>query len=103
MAGAGDRHDRGRPRQYPGDRELRWGAVLGCGVLLQLLDQPEVAAQIVALKPRHVAPRIARPHRLDIGDIAGQKSAAERAVGNKADAEFLAEGQDLGLDLAGPQ
>src|SRR5215472_14962639 len=53
MAGAGDRDDVVPPRQDPGDRELCWSAVLSCSMLFQLLDQREVAAQIVALKPRH--------------------------------------------------
>ena len=103
MAGARDRHDVVPARQNPGDRELGRGAVLGCSMLLQLLDQPEVAAQIVALKPRHVAPRIARTQRRNIGDIASQKTAPERAVGDKAGAEFRAERQNFGLDVAGPQ
>ena len=51
---------------------------------LQLLDQRKVAAQIVALKPRHVAPCVARPQRRDVGDLAGQETTAERAVGDKA-------------------
>ena len=72
-------------------------------MLLQLLDQCMVSAQIVALKPRHVAPHIARAQRRDIGDIASQKTATERAIGDKADAEFLAERQDLGLDITGLQ
>jgi hypothetical protein len=69
---------------------------------LQLLDERKVAAQIVALKPRHVASCVARPKRRD-GDLAGQETAAERAVGDKADTELLAERQDLGLDIAGPR
>ena len=70
--------------QNPGERKLRRGAVLGCGMRLQLLDQRKVAAQIVALKPRHVAPCVARPQRRDVGDLAGQETTAERAVGDKA-------------------
>jgi hypothetical protein len=103
MAGAGDRNNIGRPRQHPGERELGRGAFLNGGVLLQLLDQLKVVAQIVALKARHVASCVTRAQRRDIGDIAGQETAAKRAVGDKADAELLAKRQDLGLDVAGPQ
>ena len=103
MAGTGNRHDIRRTGQNPGERKLRRGAVLGRGMRLQLLDQRKVAAQIVALKPRHVASCVARPQCRDIGNLAGQETAAERTVGDKADAEFLAERQDLGLDVTGPQ
>src|SRR5215469_373376 len=103
MAGTWNRNNIRQPLQNPGDREPRWGTFLGCGMLLQLVDQCKVSAQIVALKPRHVAPRIARAQRRDIGDIASQKTATERAIGDKADVEFLAERQDLGLDITGPQ
>src|SRR3984893_17488937 len=103
MAGTRDRHDVRRAGQNPGERELRRSAVLGRGMRLQLLDQPKVAAQIIALKPRHVAPCVARPLPRDIRDLAGQETAAERAVGNKANAKLLTERQDLGFDVAGPQ
>src|ERR1700730_2067713 len=39
----------------------------------------------------------------DIRDFAGQEAAAERAVGDKADAKLLTERQDLGFDVARPQ
>jgi len=45
---------------------------------------------------------LARPKRRD-RDLAGQETAAKWAVGDKADAELLAERQDLGFHLAGPQ
>jgi hypothetical protein len=89
--------------QNPAERKLCRGAVLGRGMRLQLLDQCKVAAQIIALKPRHVAPCVARPQRRDIRDLAGQETAAERAVGDKANAKLLTERQDLGFDVAGPQ
>ena len=89
--------------QNPGERELCRGAVLGRGMRLQLLHQREIAAQIIALKPRHVAPCVACPQLRDIADLASQETEAERAVGDKADARLLTERQDLGFDVAGPQ
>jgi hypothetical protein len=103
MAGARDGHDVSGPGQNPGERELRQSAVLCRGMRLQLLDQCKVAAQIIALKPRHVAPCVADAQSADIADLAGQETAAERAVGDKADAKLLTERQDLGFDVAGPQ
>jgi hypothetical protein len=38
---------------------------------LQLLDQLEVAAEIVALKPRHVAPCVAGAQHRYIRELAG--------------------------------
>src|SRR4029077_7093952 len=73
------------------------------GMRPQLLHQYKVAAQIVALKARHVAPCVADAQRADIADLAGQETAAERAVGDKADAKLLTERQDLGFDGARPQ
>jgi hypothetical protein len=90
MAGAGDRDDVRRAGQHPGERQLRRGAVLGRGMRLQLLDQRQIAAQIVALEAGHVAARVAGAQRRGIGDVAGQEPAAERAVGDKPDAELLA-------------
>ena len=58
---------------------------------------------MVALKPRHVASRVTWAQRHDIGDLAGQETAAERAVGDKAGAELRTERQDLDFDIAGPQ
>src|ERR1700730_1792609 len=92
MAGARDRHDIRRAGQNPGERKLRRGAVLGRGMRLQFFDQRKVAAQIVALKPRQVAPCVARPKGRD-RDLAGQETAAKWAVGDKADAELLASGR----------
>jgi len=48
-------------------------------------------------------PCVARAQRRDIADLAGQETAAKWAVGDKGDAELLAERQDLGFHLAGPQ
>src|SRR6266550_1944579 len=103
MAGTRDGYDVRRAGQNPGERELRRSAVLCRGMRLQLLDQRKVTAQIVALEPRHVAPRVVRPQRREIADLAGEETAAERAVGDKADAKLLTERQDLGFDVAGPQ
>ena len=52
MAGAGDWHDIGRAGQHPSECQLRRRAVLGRSMSLQLLDQLQVTAQIVSLKPR---------------------------------------------------
>ena len=57
--------------QNPGDRQLGWGALLDCGKLLELLDQFEVAAQIVGLKARHVASCVAHAQRSNVDDVAG--------------------------------
>jgi len=56
-----------------------------------------------ALKPRHVAACVAGAKRRDIGDVAGREPAAERAVSDKADAQFVTEQQNFSLDVAGQQ
>ena len=97
---AGDRDDVGGARQHPGECQLRRSGILGCGMSLQLLEQRQVTLQVFTLKPWHVAASVAGAQRRHIGDIAGQEPAAERAVSDKADAELLAQRQNLGFDIA---
>jgi hypothetical protein len=82
MAGAGKRHNMGRPGQNPGEHQLCRGAVLGWGMPSQLLDKLKVPAQIVTLKPRHLAPCVGRAQHRELGDVTGQKTTAEGAVGD---------------------
>jgi hypothetical protein len=48
----------------------------------QLLDKLKVPAQIVTLKPRHVAPCVGRAQHRELGDVTGQKTTAEGGVGD---------------------
>src|SRR5205814_2876411 len=52
---------------------------------------------------RLLAPDIVRGDVVDLLDVSGEEAAAERRVGDKADAELAARRQDLVLDVARPQ
>ena len=51
----------------------RW-LVPGCSELLQLIDQSEIAAEVVCLKPRHVSSCVADTQHRDVRDIACEKA-----------------------------
>src|ERR1700721_3836876 len=87
MARPGGRHDEIALRQQPREAKMRRGAALGRGMRLQFLDQRQIAGEVVALEARHPAARVALAQRVERGDVAGEKPTAERAVGDKADAQ----------------
>src|SRR5262249_30384541 len=103
MTGAGNRDDRATARQQPGEGQLRRGATLDFGKLAQSRHELEVAAHILLLKTRHAPARIAVLQVFATSDGPGQKAAAERAIGHKADAQPLAETEDFPLDITTPQ
>jgi hypothetical protein len=57
------RHDVLAAREHPGDRELRDGCALLVRDDAHLLDEPEVAVEVVAAEARHVAPEVAGRER----------------------------------------
>src|SRR5215203_3696586 len=88
LLGAGQRHDEIAPRQQPGQRELRRCAVLLRGKRFQRLNHAEILVQVVALETRHVAAAVFWAERVEAWHRAGEEAAAERAIGDVADAEL---------------
>ena len=76
-------------RQHPRQRHLARRGVVARSHRLDLLDQLEVRLQVLALEARE-APRPARVallQVLDRADLAGEEAAAQRRVGDEAEAE----------------
>src|SRR5581483_5697910 len=89
--------------QHPGERQLRRRAVLFPGDGFDAAHEIEVALKIFSLKARVGAAPVVRRQVLLASDGAGEKTAAERAVGDKADAERAHGGQDIFFRLAAPE
>src|SRR4029453_16583344 len=90
---------RPRPRQS----ELRRRAALGSAELLDALDQRQVLAEILALEARREAAIVVGGEILEALNPTAKEAAAERTVGDEADAELAARGEDAVLRIAAPQ
>src|SRR6202030_3295165 len=102
-AGAGNGHDVLPLRQHPGERQLRRAAALRFRERSHLIDQRQIAREVLALEARVGAPVVIGLEILGALDGAGEKAAAERTVGHEADAEALAALQYAVLGIARPQ
>ena len=63
---------------------------LSVGDRLDRVDEAQVLLEVLALEARRVAPVVVRRQIVDALDLAGEKAAPERAVGDEADAELAA-------------
>jgi len=102
-AGARDGHDVVAFVQKPGKGDLARCSVLLACQLLDSFDQRDVVGEVFTLETRVGAPVIVGAEILDTLDFTGQEAATQRAVGNKADAQFAQCGQNFGLWSAFPQ
>ena len=73
--------------------------------LADLVDQLQVGREALAVEAREVrrAARVALLQRRLRRDRAGEEAAAERGVGDQADAELADRREDLVLEVAGEQ
>ena len=102
-ASAGNGHDVLPLRQHPGERQLRRAAALGSRERSHLIDQRQIAREVLALKARVGAPIVIGREIIGALDGTGEKAAAQRTVGDQADAEALAGFQYAVLGIARPQ
>src|SRR3546814_2549201 len=65
-------------------------------------DDAQVGGQILVRIARVVSPPVVLGQFVAAAHGAGQETAAERRIGDDADAMLAADGQDFGLDLALP-
>ena len=89
--------------KQPCKRELAGRAFLFIGDGFDTADKIEVLLEVFALEARRIPAVIVRRKILEAFDLAGEKAAAKRAIGDYADAEFLAGRQDRGLEVTRPQ
>ena len=88
---------------HPSQGQLAGGDPLLGGQALDLLDQLQVAGEVLTLEARLVAAEVVLVEVVGAGDLSGQESPPQRAVGDDADAELAGHGYDVGLEIAGPQ
>src|SRR5436309_651593 len=100
---AGNGHDVFALRQHPGQRELRRRAPLGARQLLDARHQLEVLREVLTLKAGIAAPPVVRGEVLVAPYLAREEAAPQRAVGDEADAQLPARGQNLVLRVATPE
>src|SRR5207248_9149207 len=65
--------------------------------------QLQVPREVLALKARIAAPPVVRGEIFVAPDLAREEAAPQRAVGDKADAQLAARGQNLVLRVATPE
>src|SRR6185436_9808526 len=91
--GAGNRNDIVSTREHPRERQLARRTVIVCRQLPYLLYERQVALEVVALEAWGHAAVVVGGEVLELGDLPGEEAAAERAVGDEADAEVAAGGE----------
>src|SRR6185436_14810344 len=79
--------------EHPGQGELGGRATFSRGDARDALDDREVPPEVVALEARVVPPPVVGREVVGRRVAAGQESAAERAVGDKADAQLATGGE----------
>src|SRR4029078_6762742 len=101
--GTGNRDDVAPAGQQPGNRQLRGRALLPARERLDALDDLEGLLEVLSLEARIVAPPVVGREIVDRSEAAGEEAAAERAVGDEADAQGAAGVEDALLRIARPQ
>src|SRR5206468_3467575 len=97
------RHDVVAAGERPGQRELAGRTLLLARDRLDPLDQLQVLREVLALEARREAPVVVGGEILEALQLAGEEAAAERAVGDEADAELATRGENFVLGIAAPQ
>src|SRR5205807_1188839 len=100
---AGDRDDVLPLGQHPGESKLARRAPLRGRHALDLFYQLQVLPEVLALEPGRVAAVVVGRQVVDGLETSGQKTAAERAVGDEADPQLAHGRQDFILHLTAPK
>jgi hypothetical protein len=101
--GSGDRRNVVALREQPGQRHLRrCGARLG-GDGLDLIDDTQVALEVLAGQARVGLAPVVVGKLLERADLPSEETVAERRVGNEADAQLTQQRQQFGFRIASPE
>src|SRR5712692_7406312 len=103
VLGAGNRDDVVPLGEQPCKRELAGCAPFLARERFDAPDKIEILLEVLPLKTRMVLAPIVLGNVFRSLDLAREEAAAERTVGDEADAELANGWQDLVLDVAGPQ
>src|SRR5271165_363268 len=99
-----DRHDPWFLSEQPGERDLRRCDALARGEAFEEINDFEIRGQCLWREARKILPQIVRIVEFHVlGNLAGQKSLAERPPGDEANPELLAKCELRLLRLAHPQ
>ena len=91
-------------RHHPGESELRRLASFFDGEFVDLVNEVEILLEIFALEAGRVSAVIVGSEIFKALDLSGEESAAERTVGDEADAEFAAGVEHaIGFGIACPE
>jgi hypothetical protein len=90
--GTGDGDDVVVLRQHPRQRKLRRLASFFVRDLLDSVYEVEILLKVLSLKARRESAVVIRGEIFEAPELAGEKPAAERAIGDEAYAEFAASG-----------
>ncbi len=100
---AGDRRDILTSSQHPGEGELGGSDIFGGGDLADPLDQFEVLLEIAALEARAVPTPVFFRQVVERLITAGEKTAAQGAVGHESDPQLTRGTEDLVLGVSTPE
>src|SRR6266550_3040266 len=103
MSGARDRYDVIALCEHPRQRQLRRSGLVLFRDLLDLRYQLEILLEVLALKARVLSPEVVLGQVVDLLDLSGEESAAERTVGYESDIQESEGIEQTFLGIAGPQ
>jgi hypothetical protein len=66
-------------------------------------DEPQIASEILALKPWRLPTEIAGFESFNVVKPAGEQTASERTIGNITDSEFANRGENPGRRIPAPE
>ena len=89
--------------EHPGERELRGGAALRGSHLLYVLNERQIASEILVLKQWRLPTEIAGFEIFNVTESASEKTASERTIGNKTNSKFANRRENLGCRIPAPQ
>src|SRR5713226_4000875 len=99
----GNRDDVVSVCEYPSVRQLCCGATLVSGDRFNTPDQFEVARKVIVLEPRRYSSVVVLGKVLVALDLACKKSATQRTVSDKRNAQFPHRSQNFVLRLPTPE
>lgn len=90
-------------REQPGQSDLRGRGPYLVGDLAYLVDDAQVAPEVVAGEPGVGATPVGGVHAVQGADATGEKTVSQRCIGNQSDAGLTQRGQHLGVRVPYPQ
>jgi len=100
---AGNSHYVFTLRQHPTPMPTATACISSPRDFFHAAHEVKIFLEILPLKTRRETPVIVSGQVFKSLDLAGEKPASQRAVGDKADAQFPTGGQDFIFGIAGPQ